>query len=43
VAQAKSGYSAPIKAELMGKSDDAQLRAALSYLDAKVGTAGQSH
>jgi carboxyl-terminal processing protease len=43
VAQAKSRYSAPIKAELIGKSDDAQLRAALSYLDAKVGTAGQSH
>ena len=29
----KSAYSAPIKAELIGKPDDAQLKAALHYLD----------
>lgn len=33
VPQAKSAYSAPIKAELIGKPDDAQLKAALTYLD----------
>ena len=33
VSQAKSAYSAPIKAELIGKPDDAQLKAALAYLD----------
>ena len=42
-AQAKSVYSPPIKAELIGKSDDAQLGAALSYLDRIVETAGPSH
>jgi carboxyl-terminal processing protease len=31
--QIKSAYSAPIKAELIGKPDDAQLKAALHYLD----------
>jgi carboxyl-terminal processing protease len=36
-AQAKSAYSAPIKAELIGKADDAQLKAALAYLDRLVG------
>lgn len=33
VPPAKSVYSAPIKAELIGKPDDAQLKAALAYLD----------
>jgi carboxyl-terminal processing protease len=41
-AQAKSVYSPPIKAELIGKSDDAQLGAALSYLDRMTETAGRS-
>lgn len=42
-AQSKSIYSPPIKAELIGKSDDAQLRAALSYLDRTAETSGESH
>jgi len=42
-AQATSVYSPPIKAELIGKSDDAQLKAALSYLDRMAETAGRSH
>ncbi|GAB1717323.1 MAG: C-terminal processing peptidase-3, Serine peptidase, MEROPS family S41A [Nitrobacter sp.] len=33
VTQVKSAYSAPIKADLIGKADDAQLKAALQYLD----------
>ncbi|KRR19450.1 S41 family peptidase [Bradyrhizobium retamae] len=33
VSQAKSAYSAPIKAGLIGKPDDAQLKAALAYLE----------
>jgi carboxyl-terminal processing protease len=33
VPQVQSAYSAPIKAELIGKADDAQLKAALHYLD----------
>ena len=40
-AQAKSVYSPPIKVELIGKSDDAQLKAALSYLDRMAETAGR--
>lgn len=31
--QAQSAYSAPIRAELIGKPDDAQLKAALAHLD----------
>ncbi|WP_407154185.1 S41 family peptidase [Bradyrhizobium sp. STM 3557] len=31
--QVKAAYSAPIKADLIGKPDDAQLKAALAYLD----------
>lgn len=33
VPQVKSAYSAPIKADLIGKADDAQLKAALQYLN----------
>jgi carboxyl-terminal processing protease len=40
-AQARSAYSPPIKAELIGKSDDAQLGAALSYLGRMAKTAGR--
>jgi carboxyl-terminal processing protease len=40
--QAKSAYSAPIKAELIGKPDDAQLNAALAYLDQVAGKEGRS-
>ncbi len=42
---AKSGsvYSPPIKVELIGKPDDAQLKAALSYLDHTSETANRSH
>ena len=40
---AKSVYSAPIKADLIGKSDDTQLNAALSYLDRMAVTPGGSH
>ena len=40
---AKSVYSAPIKADLIGKSDDTQLNAALSYLDRMAETPGGSH
>src|SRR5262249_2039162 len=36
-AQAKAAYSAPIKADLIGKPDDAQLKAALAYLDQNAG------
>jgi carboxyl-terminal processing protease len=39
VSQVKSGYSAPIKAELIGKPADAQLKAALAYLDQNAGQA----
>jgi len=39
VSQAKSGYSAPIKVELIGKPTDAQLKAALAYLDQNAGQA----
>ncbi|CCE04374.1 Carboxy-terminal-processing protease precursor (C-terminal-processing protease) [Bradyrhizobium sp. STM 3843] len=35
--QVKSTTSAPIKADLIGKPDDAQLKAALTYLDAHAG------
>ena len=42
VSQAKSAYSAPIKAELIGKPDDAQLKAALAYLDRIVVRKAQS-
>ena len=42
-AQTASIYSPPIKAELIGKPDDAQLKAALSYLDRMAETAGRSH
>jgi carboxyl-terminal processing protease len=41
--QAKSVYSASIKADLIGKPDDAQLKAALTYLDRTIDTASQSH
>jgi len=43
VPQTKSVYSAPIKAELIGKPDDAQLKAALAYLDRMAGTEARSH
>jgi carboxyl-terminal processing protease len=36
-AQAKAASSAPIKADLIGKPDDAQLKAALTYLDEHAG------
>lgn len=39
----KSAYSAPIKAELIGKPDDAQLKAALAHLDRAAGTEVGSH
>lgn len=42
-AQAKSVYSAPIKADLIGKPDDEQLKTALAYFDRGTDTAGQSH
>lgn len=42
-AQAKSVYSPPIKSELIGKPEDAQLGAALSYLAGMTKTAGRSH
>ena len=42
VPQAKSVYSAPIKAELIGKPDDAQLKAALAYLDRMITKADRS-
>jgi len=35
--QAKAASSAPIKADLIGKPDDAQLKAAVAYLDAHAG------
>jgi carboxyl-terminal processing protease len=35
--QAKAKYSAPIKAELIGTDNDAQLKAALTYLQGKLG------
>ncbi|MGH9695244.1 MAG: S41 family peptidase, partial [Bryobacteraceae bacterium] len=38
-AKTKSAYSSPIKAQLIGKSDDAQLKAALAYLDRPADTA----
>jgi carboxyl-terminal processing protease len=41
--QAKSAYSAPIKAELIGKPDDAQLKAALAHLDWMAGTEARPH
>ena len=41
-AKAKSVYSAPIKADLIGKPDDAQLKAALAYFDHPVDPPGQS-
>jgi carboxyl-terminal processing protease len=40
-AQAKSVYSPPIKTELIGKPNDAQLSAALSYLGRMAITAGR--
>lgn len=40
--QAKSAFSPPIKAELIGKPDDAQLNAALSYVGHAGDTAGRS-
>jgi len=39
---AQAVSSPPIKAELIGKPDDAQLKAALAYLDHPAGTQGQS-
>ncbi|WP_300179710.1 S41 family peptidase [Bradyrhizobium sp.] len=39
LSQAKSSYSAPIKAELIGKPGDAQLKTALAYLDKNAGQA----
>lgn len=43
VAAAKPVLSPPIKADLIGKPDDAQLKAALTYLDHRSATSGQSH
>ena len=43
LAQVKSAYSAPIKAELIGKADDAQLKAALHYLDQTADNEAGSH
>ena len=40
--QVDSATSPPIKAELIGKPDDAQLKAALTYLHRTVGTEDQS-
>jgi hypothetical protein len=40
---AKSVYSAPIKADLIGKPDDTQLNAALSYLGHMIDEASRSH
>ena len=42
-AKTRSAYSAPIKAELIGKPDDAQLKAALVQLDRMAGSEAQSH
>ncbi|WP_024507240.1 S41 family peptidase [Bradyrhizobium sp. ARR65] len=41
--KSQSVYSAPIKVELIGKPDDAQLKTALSYLDHAGDTASQPH
>jgi carboxyl-terminal processing protease len=41
-AQAKAATSAPIKADLIGKPDDAQLKAALAYLDQNAGQEARS-
>ena len=38
-----SAGSAPIKAEFIGKPDDAQLKAAFAYLDHVAGTKADSH
>jgi carboxyl-terminal processing protease len=38
----KSAYSAPIKADLIGKPEDAQLKAALAYFDHRDDPASQS-
>jgi carboxyl-terminal processing protease len=40
--ESKPVYSAPIKAELIGKPGDAQLKAALAYLDENAGKPSQS-
>jgi carboxyl-terminal processing protease len=40
--KSNSAYSAPIKAELIGKPDDAQLKSALSYLE-NTGDTAKSH
>jgi carboxyl-terminal processing protease len=42
-AQAKATYSAPIRSDLIGKPDDAQLKAAISYLDHPADPANSSH
>ena len=42
-AKSRSAYSAPIKAELIGEPDDAQLKAALVQLDRMAGSEAQSH
>jgi carboxyl-terminal processing protease len=43
VSKDKSAYSAPIKADLIGKDDDAQLKAALHYLEIADKEAAGSH
>jgi carboxyl-terminal processing protease len=42
-AKSKSVYSAPIKADLIGKPDDAQLKTALSYVEHMSDHASRSH
>jgi carboxyl-terminal processing protease len=42
-AQAKAAYSAPIKSDLIGKPDDAQLKAAISYLEHPSDSANSAH
>lgn len=42
-AKTKSVYSAPIKADLIGKPDDAQLKTALSYVEHMSDHASRSH
>jgi carboxyl-terminal processing protease len=43
VPQVASAYSAPIKAELIGKPDDAQLKAAVDYLEGIADKEARSH
>ena len=42
-AQAKAAYSAPIRSDLIGKPDDAQLKAAISYLGHPTDSANSAH